>query len=119
MATVEQRLETARSADPVFSALRDSIESQVADGRLDLDILELSQQAGIDITEDELARLGVPQRIIGHTFLPWHVWFPWSELWSLYVQRQFPETPAFVPGRLGLSAISERLAAAPSDSMMP
>ena len=101
MGTFKDRQSAAEQMNPRFARMRELIEAEIGNGTQVFDVVEIARSAELDLDDEDLGMLGVPRQIIGHDFLPWHVWWPWEQIWAIQMAKLSPNTPNFVPGRHG------------------
>ncbi len=77
-------------ANELFERLGSIVEAQVAEGVLELDVIKVAEEAGLEIDPAVLNELRIDPIIICPRFLPWHCWFPWRPLWCHWWRRHYP-----------------------------
>jgi hypothetical protein len=77
-------------ANEVFANLGTAIDDQVSKGATELIVLDIARNVGLEIDQQILTELKVPEIIPVHPFIPWHVWFPWRPLWCWWWGFHYP-----------------------------
>ncbi len=77
-------------ANGIFAKMAAEVESQMKAGVSELDVLKISRQVGLELTEEDLDNLQVNRIILPHPFLPWHIWYPWRPIWCWWWRRYYP-----------------------------
>ncbi|MFC6081689.1 hypothetical protein [Sphaerisporangium aureirubrum] len=78
-------------AGEVFERLRRITEDRARDGGTSgLSVLELTREAGLELSKSDLTELRIPEIVPIHRFIPWDVWFPWRPLWCWWWHRYQP-----------------------------
>jgi len=101
MGTFKDRVNAAEQMNPRFDRMRELVEAEIGKGTKVFDVVEIARSAGLELDDGDLSMVGVPRQIIGHDFLPWHVWWPWEDIWAIQMARLSPNTPNFIPGKHG------------------
>lgn len=82
--------EALREANEAFGRLQQAVERAVEEGATELDVVDLAQQADLDVSEKTLAHLQINRIVYCHPWLPWYLWFPWRPLWCWWWHRYYP-----------------------------
>lgn len=88
MAPQDETLRRAMAeANEIFDRMRNLVEEQVRQGAEEIDVLQVTREAGLEIDERALSELQIPSSIPVLRFLPVLSWFPWCPLWCLWWRR--------------------------------
>ena len=83
--------EANREANEIFAKLGEAVEASVKEGVHELDVLEITRQAGLtEIDEAVLRELQLPRIIPCHPWLPWYIWWPWRPIWCWWWHWRYP-----------------------------
>ena len=68
-------------ANAAFTKMGQVVEEAVKSGAKELNVVEVSRRAGLQIDERILEELHIDRVIYPLPWLPWHHWWPWRPLW--------------------------------------
>jgi hypothetical protein len=77
-------------ANETFERLRQTVEEVAQGGASQVDVLDVARRAGLEISEETLRELQIPQRIPVQPFLEWHIWFPFRPIWCWWWRFRYP-----------------------------
>jgi len=77
-------------ANEIFQKMQSVVEEQAKEGVTELDVLEVTRAAGLELDDGALRELQVPRVVLVHPFIPWHVWFPWRPFWCWWWRFRYP-----------------------------
>lgn len=77
-------------ANRLFGRMGELVESAVADGAVQLDVLEIVREVGLEIDIEVLHELRIPRICYCHPWLHWCCWWPWRPLWCWWWRRYHP-----------------------------
>jgi hypothetical protein len=77
-------------ANEIFDRMRALVEEQVERGAAELDVLEVSRQAGLEIDDNTLSELQLPRTVPVVRFVPYFIWWPWRPLWCWWWHLRWP-----------------------------
>lgn len=86
----EAYIKANAEANEVFERLAGVIERRVAGGDRSLSVLEIAREAGLEIDEQVLRELQLPDLVPVQRFIPWHVWYPWRPFWCWWWRFHYP-----------------------------
>ena len=77
-------------ANGIFKKLADTVENECKEGALEIDVVKVARQAGLELDAADLEELQVSRVVLVHPFIPWHIWFPWRPIWCWWWRRYHP-----------------------------
>ncbi|MBO3745599.1 hypothetical protein J5X84_05905 [Streptosporangiaceae bacterium NEAU-GS5] len=86
----EAFLRANAAANEVFERLRRVAEDRTAAGEIQLSVLEVAREAGLELDDKALGEAQIPEFIPVQRFIPWDVWFPWRPLWCWWWRIYYP-----------------------------
>ena len=77
-------------ANAIFGKMGAIVDEAVKGGATSLKVSDVARQAGLEIDDRVLTELKIPELVMVHPFLPWHIWWPWCPLWCWWWGFRYP-----------------------------
>ena len=74
-------------ANAAFAKLGETVDKQVKQGVAEIDVLKITEAAGLRLSEADLKELKIDRIILCHPWIPWYIWFPWRPIWCWWWNR--------------------------------
>ena len=77
-------------ANEIFDRMRELVEREVGRGAQELDVISVAREAGLELDEQTISELQIPQFVPVVRFVPWHHWYPWRPIWCWWWRYRYP-----------------------------